>query len=159
MPGVACGAAHHQPNCNSIRPAQRRTGPTTIVTSWPSLATSSSNFAALTPQNWPHVMRDTLDWSMPRSAAAFACVKRHALTARDLRSKQGFALHLGGVRVAQVGIDVGAARLDRDVGMSAHQCAPCTTSHASKSCFAALSRALIKSRSCAGVLMPLLDFF
>ena len=43
--------ATDQENCSSILPARRRTGPTTILTSWPSFVTSSSSLASLTPRN------------------------------------------------------------------------------------------------------------
>ena len=66
---------------------------------------------------------------------------------------------VGGIGIAEVGVDVGAAFFDGDRGVVAHQRVPCRASHASKSCFAALSRAWIRSKSSFGVLMPLFDFF
>lgn len=60
-PGEGSRCPTIQANCSSILPARRRTGPTTIFTSWPNLATSSSSLASLTPRNCPRVMRETLD--------------------------------------------------------------------------------------------------
>ena len=64
-----------QANCNSIFPARRRTGPITIFTSCANRATSCNSLASLIPRNWPRVMRETLDWSMPSKVAALACVR------------------------------------------------------------------------------------
>lgn len=70
---VHLDGSQRQANCRSILPARRRTGPTTIFTSCPSLATSSSSFASLTPRNCPRVMREILDWSISSSAASPCC--------------------------------------------------------------------------------------
>jgi len=57
----AAGRSIRQANCSTILPARRRTGLTTIFTSWPNLVTSANNLASLTPRNCPRVMRDIFD--------------------------------------------------------------------------------------------------
>ena len=39
----------------------------------------------------------------------------------DFGRELGLALHFGGVGIAQVGVDVGAAFFDRDLGLAGHQ--------------------------------------